>query len=530
MEVRRLAARGAIVMALDLIALVASSCAEPLTPQRLEALLEEGDEALQAGRLQDAEKAFLEVSRADPRNGRAAFGMGLSRLRLGDPGGALSSFDSALAAEPGHRDYAYFRAHCLAKLGRRDEAIRALDELLTEDPSHAQAATDLVDLLREAGRGDQAAQVAEVAAERSPRDASLQLPAGRALGAAGRHVEALVAYQRARRLRSYDTAPVYGQIEALRGLGRVDESLQLMKVFEDLQAREKDVEALRQAAAAASGEPGPARHYIERLFQEGRLEEGVAQTSTFLSQFSGASEGGSLATRAAVASLQLGDQESARRFLGTARVLGERTDEELLILAQAESLLGEYEQALPLYEVYLERNPEDARALLGLGRAAMRTGSLAQGETALRHVLSIQPKDPAALALMGQLLIKRESRGEALTYLKRSLKEDPTNVEALFGMGFLAQQERDAPRAEEYLRKTLAADPGHSTAQAVLAILLAGQRRCAEAIPFFVEALKGDLKNMALHAGLIQCYEQEGRFGEAEEARGRAQQILGVSE
>jgi len=91
----------------------AASPAPPASPEAFESakrLFFEGLAALQAGRLEEAEHAFVASLSAVPGRVSTLLNLGSTRLRLHRPVEAIAAADAVLAAEPGDVDAHAIRA------------------------------------------------------------------------------------------------------------------------------------------------------------------------------------------------------------------------------------------------------------------------------------------------------------------------------------------------------------------------------------------------------------------------------------
>jgi tetratricopeptide (TPR) repeat protein len=467
-------ARWILALALATTCFAAPSCGRVAESERA-GLLDEGDRALAEGRLADAEATFLRLRRAFPQDARAAFGLGLARLRQGNAAASLVDFDASLQLEPDNVEHAYLRA-----------------------------------------------------VEQWPREPRVTLLAGRAALAAGRPREALQCFEMARRVHPWDPDTVAGIAATLEAMGRNQEALAAQPILEDLKHRANLIQDLAREASMAKEDPAPAGRLAQRLFEEGRLEDAMSATEDYLQRFPKEDFGGSLAVRAAQAASTMGDGPRAGRFLEAA-MKGNRSHVERAAAAEVQMMLGRLDDAFASFESLLSERPDDPDAILGLGRVAMSTGRLDRAEPELRRAVKMSPDSAAAHAALGLLLIKRQDADGARAELDRALKLSPDLPDALFGLGFLAHQQRRLDDAERLLRRALELQPRHSSARAVLAMVLADQGSCEEAIPMFTRGLQEDYRNASLHMGLIRCYEATGRTAEAEAARKLAREIQGVA-
>lgn len=98
-------------------------------------MLQLGIEYQQAGKLDDAKKAYNAVLLTDPTNKFALYNLGLVAQTQGDNTAALRYYDQALAQDPKMDTAIYNRALALRDLGRLDEAVIAFRGLLAQGES-----------------------------------------------------------------------------------------------------------------------------------------------------------------------------------------------------------------------------------------------------------------------------------------------------------------------------------------------------------------------------------------------------------
>jgi predicted TPR repeat methyltransferase len=91
----------------------------------------EGMAALKAGRLEEAERAFVASLEAVPGRVSTLLNLGSTRLRMHRPVEAIAAADAVLAAEPGDVDALGIRAIALARMGLEARA-RGDDSALTD--------------------------------------------------------------------------------------------------------------------------------------------------------------------------------------------------------------------------------------------------------------------------------------------------------------------------------------------------------------------------------------------------------------
>ena len=93
--------------------------AEPASASILEALARA---TFDAGRYPHARELFAELAESSPDNDYARFGLGLSRMRVGDVPGAVEQLAMAAAMRPGRPDYERALREARATMSAREDA------------------------------------------------------------------------------------------------------------------------------------------------------------------------------------------------------------------------------------------------------------------------------------------------------------------------------------------------------------------------------------------------------------------------
>jgi tetratricopeptide (TPR) repeat protein len=91
---------------------------EPASASVLEALARA---SFDAGRYHDAARHFADLAEASPDNDYARFGLGLSRMRLGDHEGAVEHLAMAAAMRPQRKEYAQALREARATIRFREQ-------------------------------------------------------------------------------------------------------------------------------------------------------------------------------------------------------------------------------------------------------------------------------------------------------------------------------------------------------------------------------------------------------------------------
>jgi tetratricopeptide (TPR) repeat protein len=118
----------------------------------VENLIQSGQLWLDLSETKRAEQALRQALLADPANTDAKCGLGISLMRLSNPGEAADLFLSVLVDHPDHAEARYQLGRALLEMGKFPEAIRDLEEVTRLQPARLSVHLDLEAAYRKAGR------------------------------------------------------------------------------------------------------------------------------------------------------------------------------------------------------------------------------------------------------------------------------------------------------------------------------------------------------------------------------------------
>ena len=281
----------------------AAAAEQAIAPLLMGGVSDEAAPLLGAIRLQQkrAEEAAALLARARvlaPREARFAFLHGLALAGLERLEDGVAAFREAIRLEPKASAPWLALADALTRLGRFDEAQATLRKLLRQEPENIQALTALAAAAIDAGDPESAIaplrRALSLTAEPKVK-AALHNNLAVALGAAGKHQEALDGLDAAERLLPAMANLDNRRIDILHQMGRFEDCVAL---YEKLLARDPG-DSWSQSGLAAS------------LLQMGRAQEAVAAFEAALRL---PDPGADIHNGAAEAALAAGDIEKAQAF------------------------------------------------------------------------------------------------------------------------------------------------------------------------------------------------------------------------
>lgn len=187
---------------------------------------------------------------------------------------------------------------------------------------------------------------------------------------------------------------------------------------------------------------------------------------------------------------------------------------------------GKAAEALPIYEEYLAKNPDDAemvnnyagalgeagmtdkgveviqgllfkdpanmRAYKTLARIYFVGGRYLLSQMASSNALKITPDDADIHNNIGLAFLKLDKEAEAVVAFKEALKLDENNIEANMNLGLIAVKAADYPLAAQSFQRILSAQPGNADAQIGMAVAFRGSADFDESIARYDQVLTAD--------------------------------------
>jgi len=150
----------------------------------------------EAGRREEAERAYRAALASDPRHGQAANNLGVLLL---DRGGveADAAFLEIAAADPRYAAARYNLGNARARQGRTQEAEALYREAIALRPGYASAWNNLGGLLQASGRSEDALAAYASAVRADPAHVQARVNRGVLLARLGRYPEAIASYREA---------------------------------------------------------------------------------------------------------------------------------------------------------------------------------------------------------------------------------------------------------------------------------------------------------------------------------------------
>lgn len=202
----------------------------------------------QQGRLDDAEKLYSRVLKADRNQFDALHLLGMLNHQRGKAGEAFRLVSQALKVNPRSPDALSNLGMVLVALKRGEEGLASVDKALALAPNHLEALNTRGNVLLELKRPAEAAVAFDKVIAAQPRHVIARINRGNALAETGELERALVDYDEALKLAPGHPLALYNRGNALHALGRDAEAVRAYD--QALMAMPQHASALRNRGLA----------------------------------------------------------------------------------------------------------------------------------------------------------------------------------------------------------------------------------------------------------------------------------------
>jgi predicted Zn-dependent protease len=415
-----------------------------------------GKEAMAAGRFDEAAVLYGEITRALPDEPGMLLNLGLALAMAGRPREALRPLEAALKRQPDLLPASLFLGVARMDLGQPAQAVEPLQKVVAAQPENDEARRRLADALWMLDRFAEAAENYRELARRAPQDP-------RAWYGLGRSYEGLarLAFERLGRVapESDYMLRLVGQtmlsdgkhanayrlyreaLEKRPGLAEAHEAI--ATIYE--RTGHADWAASEREKARAAPAPPCASPSMECDFRAGRYDAVLAEGQGRQGAEGQFWQARAARERAAEAFGRLErlppSPESVLRHVEVLRAQRRRLGEAVAQLKKAVAawpddtrlrrelatvlfLANNAEEARPLLEQLLAREPESPELALLLGEAWLRTLEPSRAIPVLEKAVTLDPQALAAQAALGRAYLEAGEPARAVAPLLRALPTD----------------------------------------------------------------------------------------------------------
>ena len=407
----------------------------------LDRALKKGIEAHKSGKVQEADRFYTAILKANPKHADANHNMGVLAVDIGKLQQALPFFKAALEANPSIQQFWFSYINALIKLDRMADAKAVFNQakskglkgdsfdrlakrlglsesktMNVQDPPKEQLSS-LLTLYRQQ-KLQRVFKEAQTLAKQYTNSLALWNLIGASAAQIGKLDQAVLAFKKALLIKPDYAEAHYNMGNALKDQGKLEEALEAYKkalsiksdyveaylnignALKDQGKLEEALEAFNKALSIKSDYAEAYFNMGNALHDKGKLEEAIAAYKKVL----------------------FIKPDYAEAYLNMGNVL---KDQEKL------------EEAIKVYNEVLTINPGYAKAYLNMGNALHDKGKLEEAIESYNKALSIKPGYAEAYLNMGNVLKDQEKLEEAIKAYNEALLIKPDYAEAYTNMSFV---------------------------------------------------------------------------------------------
>jgi len=402
-----------------------------MTELTIDQALQQAIEAHKAGRVQEADRLYTAILKAQPKHPDANHNMGVLAVGVGKVQEALPFFKAALEANPATAQFWLSYIDTLIKLEQLADAKAVLDQAKSKG-AKGDGFDKLEQRLQDAGQ--EPLKGKEVASEPQPKQPNI-----------------------------LDTLKLDQAIKLAKKKSKEGSTEEAKRIYQDILTKfpknKRASDGLKGLVGTPVGKASkgqePPQAQIQELrnfYSQGQLQQALTQAETLVKQF----------------------PKSATLFNIQGAVL---------------KGLGQFVASVEAYNKALAIKPDYAEAYNNMGVTLQEQGKLEEAIEAYNKVLVIKPDYAEAYNNMGITLKEQGKLEEAIEAYNKALAIKPDYADAYTNMGNALKEQGKLEEAIEAYNKVLVIKPDYADAYTNMGITLQEQGKLDEAIDAYSKAL-----------------------------------------
>ncbi|MDB2466822.1 tetratricopeptide repeat protein [Planktomarina temperata] len=439
-----------------------------MTELTIDQALQQGIEAHKAGRVQEADRLYTAILKAQPKHPDANHNMGVLAVGVGKVQEALPFFKTALEANPTTAQFWLSYIDTLIKLDKLADAQAVLDQAKSKGVK---------------GDGfDKLEQRLQEANKEYPLDDIL--------------TETLETNQNS----TLDIAI------KLRESGEFNQAIDLLKDEINRSPADSDMLALLSHCYLLADQVEEAKLHLEKARTIAPDNASVGWNTARLT----------LKEKKPLEALNVA-RDTTRRFPDDVEGMG--------VLGACLRANGEVAESLEVLNKAIELNPDYAEALVNRGfiRLSKENKSEAVADLELAHKL--KPHIKQIWDVIIGLKVEAQEYSDTIVLLLNMITIDPEDEKRLATLALCYQHLKDFETSEEFYNKALAIKPDYATAHINLGSALKEQGKLEQAIEFYNKGLAIKPDNAEAYNNMGNALKEQGKLEEAIEAFNKARAI-----
>jgi len=402
--------------------------------------LQKGVEAHKAGQVQEADRFYTAILKAQSKHPDANHNMGVLAVGVGKVEQALPFFKTALEANPATAQFWLSYIDALIKLGKLADAKAMLDQAKSKG-AKGDGFDKLEQRLKEAGQEPQ--QAKQIASEPQPKQPNI-----------------------------LDTLKLDQAITLAKKQAKAGSPEEAKRIYKDILAKfpknKQASDGLKGLTGKAVGKaskgqdlPQDQLQSLVNLYSQGQLQQALKQAETLVQQFP---QSAVLFNIQGAVLKGLGQLGLSLEAYNKALSIKPDYAEAYYNMGIALKDQGKLEEAIEAYNKTLAIKPDYADAYYNMGNALKEQGKLDEAIEAYNKALAIKPDYANAYNNMGVTLKEQGKLEEAIEAYNKALAIKPDYAEAYNNMGVTLQEQGKLEEAIEAYNKALAIKPDYASA------------------------------------------------------------------
>ena len=436
-----------------------------MTKLIIDQALQQGIEAHKAGQVQEADRLYTAILKAQPKHPNANHNMGVLAVDVDKVKEALPFFKAALEANPSISQFWLSYIDALIKLDKLADANAMLDQAKSKG-AKGDGFDKLERRLNEAYKEPVA--VSLVAAKPTPKQPNI-----------------------------LDSLRLDQAINLAKKKVKEGDSDKAKRIYQDILTKfpknKMASDGLKGLAVGmarkASKLQDPPQDQIQsliHLYSQGQLQKALKQAKTFVQKFPTSA----ILFNIQGAALQsLGELDQAIEAYRKAIAIKPDYADCYYNMGIALKNQGKLEEAIEAYRKAMAIKPDYADCYYNMGIALKNQGKLEEAIEAYRKAIAIKPDYAEAYLNMGNTLKEQGKLDKATEVYNRALAIKPDYAEACYGMGNALKAQGKLDEAIEAYNKAIAIKPDYAEAQNNVGATLKDQGKLEEAIQAYNKAI-----------------------------------------
>ena len=463
--------------------------------------LQQGIEAHKAGQVQEADRFYTAILKAQPKHPDANHNMGVLAVGVGKVEQALPFFKTALEANPATAQFWLNYIDALIKLGKLADAKAVLDQAKGKG-AKGDDFEKLEQRLKDAGQ--QPLKVSKLASEPQPKLPNI-----------------------------LDSLKLDQAIKLAKKKAKDGSPEEAKRIYQDILTKfpknKRASDGLKGLAGKIVGKaskiqdpPHDQLRALINLYSQGQLQQALKQAEALVQK---SPQSAILFNIQGAVFKELGQLDLSVEAYNKALVIKPDYADAYNNMGIALKEQGKLEEAIKAYNKALAIKPDHADAYNNMGNALKDQDKLEEGIQAYNKALAIKPDNADAYNNMGIALKEQGKLEEAIEAYNKALAIKPDYADAYNNMGIALQEHGKLEDAINAYNKALAIKPDYADAHYNMGNALKGQGKLEEAIEAYNKALAIKPDYAEVHYNMGVTLQEQGKPKEAIEAYSKALSI-----